>query len=145
MSKTLTFNPQDLLGVPDKDVWNYGQTLRAIAAAKGHKHIYFSRLQDLVTIPLPEQLDEIIYVANASNFRRALLNTFGRPDWSWETASQREDVSLTYKGYIKALEIDLQNMYDIKDDAGKTKFQQGIEYTAQQMLARGDVSIHRLV
>ncbi|KAL7920264.1 hypothetical protein ACQKWADRAFT_322317 [Trichoderma austrokoningii] len=37
-----------------------------------------------------------------------------------------------------ALGIDLQKLYDIKDDASKTKFQQGIEYTAQQMLARGD-------
>lgn len=116
--------------------------LRAIATAKGHKHISFSRLQDLVAITLPEQLDDMTYVANASNFRQALLNTFGRPDWNWETARQREDVNLTYKGYIKALGIDLQNVYDIKDDPSKTKFQQGIEYTAQQMLARGDVGIH---
>jgi hypothetical protein len=130
-----------LLGVSDKDVWKYGETLRAIATAKGHKQINFSRLQDLVAITLPDQLDEMIYVANASNFRRALLNGFGSPDWKWETASQREDVQLTYKGYIKALGIDLQHMYDIEDDESRTKFQQGIEYTAQQMLARGDVSI----
>lgn len=124
------------------DVWNYGQTLRAIATAKGHKHISFSRLQDLVTITVPDQLDEMTYVANASNFRRALLNTFGGPDWNWETASQREDVSLTYKGYIKALGMDLQHMYDIHDGTSKTKFKQEIEYTAQQMLARGDVSTY---
>ncbi|KAK1246264.1 hypothetical protein MKX08_000066 [Trichoderma sp. CBMAI-0020] len=136
ISDGLVYN--DLLGVSDKDVWNYGQTLRAIATAKGHTHISFSRLQDLVTITLPEELEEMTYVANASNFRRALLNTFGRPDWNWEAASQREDVNLTYKGYIKALGIDLQHVYEIKDDAGRTKFQQGIEYTAQQMLARGD-------
>ncbi|UKZ91540.1 uncharacterized protein TrAFT101_006517 [Trichoderma asperellum] len=136
ISDGLVYN--DLLGVSDIDVWRYGQTLRAIATAKGHKHISFSRLQDLVAIALPEQLDEMSYVANASNFRRALLNTFGRADWNWETASQKEDVSLTYKGYIKALGIDLQNVYDIKDDASKAKFRQGIEYTAQQMLARGD-------
>lgn len=142
MSEILTPHRLDLLGVSDIDVWNYGQTLRALATANGLNHVSFSRLQDLVTITLPDQLDKMTYVANASNFRRALLNTFGRPDWNWETASQREDVNLTYKGYIKALGIDLQNMYDIKEDASMAKFQQGIEYTAQQMLARGEVGIH---
>ncbi|UKZ61479.1 uncharacterized protein TrAtP1_002745 [Trichoderma atroviride] len=136
ISDGLTYN--DLLGVSDKDVWKYGETLRAIATAKGHKHIIFSRLQDLVTITLPEELDEMTYVANASNFRRALLNGFGSPDWTWETASQREDVQLTYKGYIKALGIDLQHMYDFKDDESGTRFRQGVEHIAQQMLARGD-------
>ncbi|KAM0513656.1 hypothetical protein ACHAPE_007706 [Trichoderma viride] len=136
ISDGLTYN--DLLGVSDKEVWNYGETLRAIATAKGHKHITFSRLQDLVAITLPDQLEEMVYVANASNFRRALLNGFGSPDWSWETASQKEDVQLTYKGYIKALGIDLQHMYETTDDASRAKFQQGLEYIAQQMLARGD-------
>lgn len=124
-----------------------------MATAKGHKHIIFSRLQDLVGTTLldepgeldePDELDELnemTYVTNASNFRRALLSGFGSPDWKWETASQREDVQLTYKGYIKALGIDLQHMYDFKDDENRTKFQQGVEITSQQMLARGDVSV----
>ncbi|KAM0254683.1 hypothetical protein ACHAQJ_006533 [Trichoderma viride] len=136
ISDGLVYN--DLLGVPDLDVWDYGQTLRAIATAKGYKHISFSRLQDLVSIPLPERLDEMTYIANASNFRRALLNTFSRPDWDWKTTIQNEDVKLTYKGYIKALEIDLQTMYHVVDDASKIKYKQSIEGVAQQMMARGD-------
>jgi pyoverdine/dityrosine biosynthesis protein Dit1 len=131
----------DLVGVPDTDVWNYEQTLKAIAVAKGYKHISFSRIQDLVSIALPEQLNEMTYVANASNFRRALLNTFSRSDWDWKTLSQNEDVSLAYKGYIKVLEIDLQTMYPVGDDSSKLKYKQGIESVAEQMMARGDVSL----
>ncbi|KAL7809571.1 Pyoverdine/dityrosine biosynthesis domain-containing protein [Trichoderma gracile] len=136
ISDGLVYN--DLLGVPDRDVWHYGETLRAMAMAKGYKHLSFSRLRDLVAIQLPEQLDEMTYVANASNFRRALLNTFSRPDWDWKTVSQSEDVCLTYRGYIKFLETDLQTVYPVGNDRSKTKYKRGIEYIAQQMMARGD-------
>lgn len=133
----------DLLGVPDKDVWAYGETLRALAVEKAYSHISFSRLRDLVTISLPEQVDEMTYVANASNFRRALLNTFSRPDWDWKEVSQSEDVCLTYRGYIKFLETDLQYVYPQGPDRSKSKYKRGIEYIAKQMLARGDVSHHQ--
>lgn len=112
-----------------------------MATARGYKHLSFSRLRDLVAIQLPEQLDEMTYVANASNFRRALLNTFSRPDWDWQTVSQSEDVCLTYRGYIKFLEMDLQTVYPVGDDRSKTKYKRGVEYIAQQMMARGDVSL----
>ncbi|KAL6887172.1 Clavaminate synthase-like protein [Trichoderma longibrachiatum] len=136
ISDGLVYN--DLLGVPDRDVFHYGETLRAMATARGYKHLSFSRLRDLVAIQLPEQLDEMTYVANASNFRRALLNTFSRPDWDWQTVSQSEDVCLTYRGYIKFLEMDLQTVYPVGDDRSKTKYKRGVEYIAQQMMARGD-------
>jgi pyoverdine/dityrosine biosynthesis protein Dit1 len=131
---------EDLLSVPDKDVWNYGEALRALAAAKGLEHIAFARLGDLVTINLPSELDEMTYVANASNFRRALLNTFSRPDWSWDEVRQGEDACLTYRGYIKFLQTDLETVYPIGENRTKSKYKRGLEYIAKQMMARGDVS-----
>lgn len=130
----------DLLGVPDKDVWNYGQTLRALAIEKGFEHISFSRLRDLVSINLPDTLDEMTYVANATNFRRVLLNTFSRPDWDWDVVSQSEDVCLTYRGYLKFLETDLATVYPIEGDRTKSQFRKGLKYIAREMMARGDVS-----
>jgi pyoverdine/dityrosine biosynthesis protein Dit1 len=135
-----SLRPKDLLSVPDKDVWNYGEALRALAAAKGLEHIVFARLGDLVTINLPSELDEMTYVANASNFRRALLNTFSRPDWSWEEVRQGEDACLTYRGYIKFLQTDLETVYPIGENRTKSKYKRGLEYIAKQMMARGDVS-----
>lgn len=128
------------MGVPDKDVWAYGENLRSLATQRGYSRISFSRLRDLVDIPLPEHLDEMVYVANASNFRRALLNTFGRPDWEWKAASRSEDTCLTYRGYIKFLETDLQYVYPQGVNRSKSKYKKGIEYIAKQMLERGDVS-----
>ncbi|KAK3317223.1 putative pyoverdine/dityrosine biosynthesis protein [Cercophora scortea] len=85
------------------------------------------------------ELDEIAYIANATNFRRALLNKFGRPDWDpSEEVKKNEDTCLTYRGYIKFLETDLANVYPIGSDRSKCKFKKGIELVAKQMLTRGD-------
>ncbi|RMJ09524.1 hypothetical protein CDV36_010863 [Fusarium kuroshium] len=136
ISDGLVYN--DLLGVPDKDVWAYGETLRALAASKGFAHISFARLRDLVDIDLPKELDEMTYVANASNFRRALLNTFSKPGWTWDEVRQAEDACMTYRGYIKFLQTDLETVYPIGDDRTKSRYKRGTEYIAKQMMARGD-------
>ncbi|KJZ76946.1 hypothetical protein HIM_03823 [Hirsutella minnesotensis 3608] len=120
------------------NVWAYGEKLRSIAADKGFDSITFSRLRDLVSIAIPEQLDEMTYVANASNFRRALLNDFGRADWDWKEVSKSEDVCLTYRGYLKFLETDLKDVFPLTDSRSKSKYKKGIEYIAKQMLARGE-------
>ncbi|KAJ3492999.1 hypothetical protein NLG97_g5015 [Lecanicillium saksenae] len=136
ISDGLVYN--DLLGVADKDVWAYGESLRKLAVDHEYTNITFSRLRDLVSISVPDDLDEMTYVSNATNFRRALLNTFSRPDWNWKEVSQSEDVCLTYRGYIKFLETDLQHVYPIGENRSKTKFKRGIETIAREMMARGD-------
>ncbi|KIL88528.1 hypothetical protein FAVG1_07773 [Fusarium avenaceum] len=136
ISDGLVYN--DLLGVPDKDVWAYGEALRSLAVEKGFHNISFARLRDLVEIDLPRDLEEMTYVANASNFRRALLNTFSRPDWSWDEVRQLEDQCMTYRGYIKFLQTDLETVYPVDGTRTKSKYKRGIEYIAKQMMARGD-------
>ncbi|OTA58838.1 putative pyoverdine/dityrosine biosynthesis protein [Hypoxylon sp. EC38] len=137
VSDGLVYN--DLLGVPDKDVWAYGEALRALRARKDFKHIEFCRLKDIVHVDVPNELDEIRYVANATNFRHALLQEFSRPGYDVSLRiSEDEDTCLTYRGYIKFLETDLQNVYPIGDGRSKSKYKRGIEYIAKQMLMRGD-------
>ncbi|KAF4968849.1 hypothetical protein FSARC_3815 [Fusarium sarcochroum] len=136
ISDGLVYN--DLLGVPDKDVWAYGETLRAMAVEKGFRNISFARLRDLVDIDLPKDLEDMTYVANASNFRRAMLNTFSKPGWSWDEVRQLDDQCMTYRGYIKFLQTDLETVYPVNETRTKSKYKRGIEYIAKQMMARGD-------
>ena len=121
-------------------MWSYGEALRALAITKECTDIEFARLRDLVSLSVPEDLDEMTYVANASNFRRALLNTFGNPGWDWKQVSQSEDVCLTYRGYIKFLETDLADVYPLTEGRSKSRYKRGIEYIAREMMGRGDVS-----
>ncbi|OTA98115.1 hypothetical protein M426DRAFT_17741 [Hypoxylon sp. CI-4A] len=137
VSDGLVYN--DLLGVPDKDVWAYGEALRALKERKGFRNIEFCRLKDIVNIDVPNELDEIRYVANATNFRHALLKQFSRPGYDVSLRiSEDEDTCLTYRGYIKFLETDLQNVYPIGEGRSKSKYKRGVEYIAKQMLMRGD-------
>lgn len=131
----------DLLGVPDRDVWAYGESLRALSLKKGFDHIEFSRLQDLVHIDLPNELDQIVYVSNATNFRLALLRHFSNPDFDASLKIREdEDTCMTYRGYIKFLSTDLQDVYPVGESRSKSQYKKGIEYVAKQMLFRGDVS-----
>ncbi|KAH7106998.1 Pyoverdine/dityrosine biosynthesis protein-domain-containing protein [Auriculariales sp. MPI-PUGE-AT-0066] len=139
ISDGLVYN--DLLGVSDKAVWAYGQALRGMVITKGYSHIRFSRLQDLVHLRLSNisELEEMTYVANATNFRSALLNKFGRPDYDASSEiGSNEDTCVTSKGYKKFLENDLRHVFPVGAARSKTKFKAGTEYIAKQMLQRGD-------
>lgn len=121
----------------------YGQNLRRLSVTKGFDFIAFSRLKDLVNVNVnvPDELDEMTYVANASYFRLALLNEFSRSNFDASLRiSEDEDTCLTYRGYIKFLSIDLQHVYPVGEDRSNKKYKRGVEYIAKKMLARGDVS-----
>lgn len=128
----------DLLSVPDSDVWAYGEALRELAKNKGFEYIRFSRLGDLVPMSVPQSLDEVSYVANATNFRVGLMNNFGSKDWNVsDKIAEDEDICLTYRGYLKFLLTDLAEKYPVSDNFSKSKFKKGTESIAKQMLVRG--------
>lgn len=127
----------DLLSIPDAEVWNYGQSLRSLAQRKGFNHIQFSRLSDLVPSLAPAK-DEVSYVANATNFRLGLLGMFKSQDWDVDDRiAHEEDICMTYRGYIKFLAADLADTYPVGGDFTKSKFKKGTEHIAKQMLIRG--------
>ncbi|KAK8044137.1 hypothetical protein PG993_004161 [Apiospora rasikravindrae] len=140
ISDGLVYN--DLLGVSDRDVWAYGTALRSLCIEKGFsRHIDFARLKDLVQIreDLPDELDEIVYVCNASNFRHAFLTKFGdeKLDVSCRI-EEDDDTCMTYRGYIRFLSTDLLNVYPTGPGRSKSQYKKGIECIAKYMLYRGD-------
>ncbi|KAM7195495.1 acetyl-CoA synthetase-like protein [Rhypophila sp. PSN 637] len=148
ISDGLVYN--DLLCIPDRDVWAYGQALRAMAVEKGFTHIEFSRLRDLTEIPLPEKLEEIIYVANATNFRRHMLNKWGRDDINVDDEiANNPDTLMTYRGYSRFLQSDLQHVFPSSSptpgSGGKMApgarsikaFKRDVRYLGKQMIMRG--------
>lgn len=137
ISDGLVYN--DLLGIPDRDTWNYGEALRQMCEEKGFKHIDFSRLKDLATFPgLPEKLQEISYVANATNFRRVILNKYGKEDINIDNEiASNPDTKLTYLGYRRFLESDLQHIFPLGGGRTSNGYKRDVKYLAKQMLIRG--------
>ncbi|VUC29926.1 unnamed protein product [Clonostachys rosea] len=129
----------DLLSVPDRHVWQFGEALRAMATKKKFKNLGFARIKDVVKIDgLPEPLKEISYVANATNFRCALLNTYGKEGIDIdEEIANNPDTRLTFEGYQKFLEADLEHIYPTGEDLTSEEYKEDVSFLAKQMLTRG--------
>ncbi|PSN62950.1 Clavaminate synthase-like protein [Corynespora cassiicola Philippines] len=141
VSDGLVYN--DLLGVPDATVWNYGQELRALTKNHNYHHIEFARLKDLLAIEyLQEELDDMSYAATASSIRLALMKRYGSHGWdeikNESYVKNDENKRLTYCGYLKFLELDLASLYPIGETRSKSKFKKGVEKIAKSMLRRGE-------
>ncbi|KAI1029085.1 hypothetical protein LB504_012956 [Fusarium proliferatum] len=128
----------DLLCIPDRDTWAYGEALRALAVKKGFNQITFSRLKDLAGLTLPEKISEIVYVANATNFRRYLLNKYGKEDHdiNYEIATS-PDTLMTYCGYKRFLESDLQHIFPTGENRSHNGYRRDVKYLAKEMIIRG--------
>ncbi|RMZ73130.1 transferase family [Pyrenophora seminiperda CCB06] len=134
ISDGITYN--DLLSILDRETWAYGEALRKMAVEKKFTYIAFSRMRDLLNFPLPEKMGEITYIANCTNFRRELLNRYGRSDIDIdEEIANNLDTKLTYLGYRKFLESDLRHI--CTDNRGRNQYKRDVKYLAKQMLFRG--------
>lgn len=109
---------------------------------KGFNNISFARLRDLLNYSVPEKMSEIVYVANCTTFRRLLLNRFGKEDIDIDyEITTNPDTKLTYLGYKRFLESDLQYIYPRGETRSAHSYKRDCKYLAKQMLIRGYVSI----
>lgn len=116
-----------------------------MAVQKGFYNIGFSRMKDLLELPLPDKLREITYVANCTNFRRMLLNKYGRPDLDIDhEIATNPDTKLTYLGYRRFLESDLKHIFTLGENRSNHTYKNDVKYLAKQMLIRGYVSLFSL-
>ena len=112
-----------------------------MAIEKGFTNIGFSRMKDLLDFPLPDKLREITYVANCTNFRRLLINKYGRPDLDIDKEiAANPDTKLTYLGYRRFLESDLRHIFALGASRTSNGYKRDCKYLAKQMLLRGYVS-----
>ncbi|KAH9843366.1 Spore wall maturation protein DIT1 [Teratosphaeria destructans] len=136
ISDGLVYN--DLLNVPDRDTWAYGEALRQMAVRLKCNHISFSRLRDLVNFAGPDELNQITYVANATNFRRHLLNNFGKEDLDIDREIKTNpDTMMTYLGYRRFFVSDLKYIFPLNKDRSKSAYKKDVKFMAKEMLIRG--------
>ncbi|KAJ5494898.1 Isocyanide synthase xanB [Penicillium diatomitis] len=138
-SDGLVYN--DILGVPDDVVWDYGEALRKMAVEKGLSNVKFIRLFELLEHPwYPSDSAESaksLYLAHANCLRRELMFRFGDPTFNAEEAIKTDnDTCLTYRGYIKFLNKDLAHHEDFQGLSKRAR-QSQISQIARQMIIRG--------
>ncbi|KAK2798374.1 hypothetical protein FQN51_007774 [Onygenales sp. PD_10] len=137
VSDGLMYN--DLLGIPDDKVWAYGQALRKLAVDTGCTNINFVRLVHLLgESEMGEPLSKDQYLRDASWFRTQLheRNIPENFDVSAQIL-QDLDTTLTYRGYIKFLEKDLDDGTVHDASISKRQIKKRHEETARNMIVRG--------
>ncbi|KAJ5349444.1 hypothetical protein N7541_007171 [Penicillium brevicompactum] len=138
-SDGLVYN--DILGVSDETVWDYGEALRRMAVEKELDHVKFIRLFELLEHPwfqssTPEAAKSF-YLAHANCLRRELMYTFNDPTFDAAEAIKTDhDTCLTYRGYIKFLAKDLAHQTEGQVMSKRARLAQ-IGETARQMIIRG--------
>lgn len=119
------------MGVPDRDVWAYGQAVRKIAQEKGFTNLKFARLHTLQHVGIEtESITEELYLQQATTFREKLQSRLPTKGIA-EHLARDEDARATYKSYISILTDDLASAYRTDEE----------EITARRMIARGRVSV----
>ncbi|KAF2842626.1 putative pyoverdine/dityrosine biosynthesis protein [Patellaria atrata CBS 101060] len=136
VSDGLVYN--DLLGVSDGTVYDYGEGVRRLAHEKEFTNIRFARLKDLLGMQeLPSQMSKELYEENAPTFRDQLVQR-NVPD-SFDPHKEimsNEDAMATFRGYNKFLVKDLLLKPCFKG-LSKTATKKRIEMIALQMITRG--------
>ena len=137
-------NLQDLLGISDQEVWRYGQALRKRAENIGCQNIRFVRLVDLLQDrSLGEPLSESDYVRDASTIRNEIYRRYMPQSFDVEAyIADDKDAMLTYRGYLKFLEVDLEKHPSISGSMSNAQAKKCQEQVAKDMMRRGKVSDH---
>ncbi|CAO2658028.1 Nn.00g072880.m01.CDS01 [Neocucurbitaria sp. VM-36] len=132
-SDGLVYN--DLLGVSDETVWNFGQSVRQMATDNGLHNLSFLRLWDLLAHPGDFQSKEY-YLAHSSCIRRELKYRFGDPKFEADMANtSTSDMQMTHTKYLEFLSQDLA--LNEKHLALSSEDQAAnIANTAKEMMAR---------
>ncbi|KAF1832599.1 hypothetical protein BDW02DRAFT_502651 [Decorospora gaudefroyi] len=104
-SDGLVYN--DLLGVTDETVWNFGQGVRQLSTDNNLNNLSFLRVWDLLDYPGDFQSKEY-YLEHAANIRTELKQKFGDAQFEADMANtSTSDMQMTHAKYLEFLKQDL--------------------------------------
>ncbi|EQB44842.1 hypothetical protein CGLO_16367 [Colletotrichum gloeosporioides Cg-14] len=128
----------DLTGVTDDDLWEYGAILRKMVANKGYRCIDFVRIMNLLGLHDDSTITKERFISLLDPSRQELMRRYVDPDFDANLCIKTDpDYKMTFDGYAKFLKKDLA-YGPIRNSAisGK-KYKAKVHETAKAMIARG--------
>ncbi|GAT27524.1 pyoverdine/dityrosine biosynthesis protein [Aspergillus luchuensis] len=143
VSDGLVYN--DILGVSDRDVWEYSHALREMVVENKYDHIEFARLRNLVHIHEDVNLDGEAYEKLAPEFRQELIKKYTPEGFDAAVKIKTdENICTTYRGYIKFLTKDLEHLHVDDGTKSRKSHKKHLGDVAKSMIERGAISINVL-
>lgn len=131
-----------MLGVSDRDVWVYRQSLKEISEKFKLTYIHFVRLQELLGVDTQEPLTEEAYIEQAPELREKITEIYTPTGFDVRhEIINNEDAAAKYRGYIKFLTKDLANTKKYETKTSKSAIKKRNEMVARKMMTRGKVSL----
>ncbi|EMD61568.1 hypothetical protein COCSADRAFT_39282 [Bipolaris sorokiniana ND90Pr] len=128
----------DLTGVTEDSLWEYGVTLRKMVAEKGYDCIKFVRIMNLLGLHTDEQISKEDFVHLLEPSRRIMMTRYGDSEFDANWYIQNDpDYKSTYDGYSKFLKKDLAFSPFRQNAASGKKWKALVHNTAKAMIARG--------
>ncbi|ETS80547.1 hypothetical protein PFICI_08076 [Pestalotiopsis fici W106-1] len=128
----------DLTGVSDSNLWEYGATLRAMVAKKGYHCIKFARFMNLLGLYTEPVMTKETFCRLLQPSRESLMQRYLPPNFDVNVCIREDpDYHDTYNAYARFLKKDLA-FGAIRDamTSGK-KYKAKVNQTAKDMITRG--------
>ncbi|KAH0423568.1 hypothetical protein CcaCcLH18_12094 [Colletotrichum camelliae] len=128
----------DLTGVTDDDLWEYGATLRKMVVNKGYRCTEFVRIMNLLGLHDDSTITKERFISLLEPSRQEMMRRYVDPDFDANLCIKTDpDYKMTFDGYAKFLKKDLA-YGPIRNSAisGK-KYKAKVHETAKAMIARG--------
>lgn len=133
ISDGLVYN--DILGVDDEEVWDYGQALRQVAVDCRLSHLRFLRQHDIFDCCIDsDSVSKEQYLTNIAKIRHKLAHGLPSDAEVDDMIRTDLDTTLVYRGYLKFLELDLAKS---ATESSKAQEKKRLRAMARQMIARG--------
>ncbi|KAF0327129.1 hypothetical protein K4K61_003356 [Colletotrichum sp. SAR11_59] len=134
----LVFN--DVVGISDDETWEYGSTLMDMAAKKGYKGIKLLRVMDFLGMtdglgPMTKEQ----YMTQVDEARKQLESQFGNAlEEVRKMIDTDNDTLMTYRGFIRFLEVDLRNSPVAAHATSGHKYRKVVKEVAMKMMMRAE-------
>ena len=134
VSDGLCYN--DLMGVSDEEVFNYANGLHGITDALGLRHLRFTDLFELIGCESsPNTAEE--YASRIGKLKELLFASFLPSGYDFDKDIKEDNNALlTYRGYIKFLEVDLATLFRDKG-MSRSATRKHSSKVAREMIKRG--------
>jgi len=129
----------DVVGITDKDTWDYGEELLSLCVRKGFNSLKLLRAIEILGLNEGKALTFESYLALADTARKAVVSEHGRSEEDIRALILNDsDSMLTYRGFIRFLETDLRHSPVAAQAKSGQQFRKIVKKVAMQMMIRAE-------